>query len=294
MQKTITTRFILLLLALFMILGIQEKAHAQQDTTTLWNIITNDGNEYNGFILLKNETEIQFKTNNIGTITLLLSNIKKMTEVKPEDIKGDEVWLDNLQDGRYFFSPSSYGLKKGQGYYQNTWVFFNQLSYGVTDNFSMGIGTVPAFLFGGNTPVWITPKISFPITENTFAIGGGALVGTVLGEGGSYGIVYGTSTLGSRDKNLTFGLGYGYVDDEFANSPALTISSLIRVSKKGYFITENYLIDTGEGTTGILSFGGRRVWRNVSLDFGGLLPVGGGSSSLVIIPWLSVVISFGS
>ncbi len=294
MLKTIIQTGILVVLTLSFLLVTQVKANAQKDTTALWNIITTGGNEYTGVIILQTETELKLKTNSIGTITLQLLNIKKMTKVKLENIRGNEVWLDNPQEGRYFFSPSSYGLKKGQGYYQNTWIFFNQVSYGITDNFSFGAGIVPLFLFSGSeTPIWITPKFSIPIKKDNFAIGGGALLGTIIGAGSSYGIVYGTTTYGNREKNATLGLGYGYVGDDFADSPTVSLSTMFRVGKKGYFITENYFLRSGGNSLGLLSFGGRRFWNNVSLDFGGIIPISGDLDSFGIIPWLSFAISFG-
>jgi len=58
------------------------------------------------------------------------------------------------------------GLHKGEGYYQNIWVFWNQASFGVTENFSLGFGIIPLFLFGGEagqySPIWVVPKLSYP------------------------------------------------------------------------------------------------------------------------------------
>ena len=153
---------------------------------------------------------------------------------------------------------------------------------------------VPLFIFGGTaSPFWITPKLSIPITEDKFSIGGGALIGTVLGEGGTYGVAYMTSTFGDRESNATIGLGYGYIDDEFANSPTISFSAMIRTGKKGYFITENYYINAGNDDIGLFSFGGRRVWYNFSLDFGGIIPITTNQDSFVIIPWLGFVVPFG-
>jgi len=294
MQKKITLSFITFMMAILFLFVVQTNGVAQSDTTQLWNVVTTDGNEYVGTIVLQTEKEIKLKTTSIGTITLQLSKIKKMDKVNAKNMVGDEVWLDSPSDGRYFFSPSSYGLRQGEGYYQNAWIFFNQLTYGFTDNFSMGIGTIPLFLFtGSDTPIWLTPKVSIPITEDQFAIGGGALLGTVTGDsGGEYGIVYGTSTFGSRDRNLTVGVGYGYIEDDFADTPAITLSAIIRTGKKGYFITENYILSAGDDTVGLISVGGRRLWGNVALDFGGLRPVGSGFDGWALIPWLGIVISF--
>jgi len=293
MPKSITKSGTLFLLVFLFLTISLVNTYAQRDTTDIWKIKTTDGNEFVGEIVLQTETEMKIKTLTIGTITLQLADIAKIEKVNRKNIRGDEIWVENPHDSRYFFAPSSYGLRKGEAYYQNAWIFFNQLSYGVTDNFSIGAGTVPLFIFAGtSSPVWITPKISIPVTENNFALGGGAFVGTIIGEGEEFGIVYGTSTFGSREKNLTLGLGYGFADGDFADSPAITLSAMVRTGKKGYFITENYLLSTGGDTNGLLSFGGRRLWSNVALDFGGIIPVGDDIGDLVIVPWLGIVFTF--
>jgi len=48
---------------------------------------------------------------------------------------------------------------------------------------------------------------SIPVSKEKFNLGGGALLGTVLGaEETGFGILYGISTLGSKDKNVSLGL----------------------------------------------------------------------------------------
>ena len=146
---------------------------------------------------------------------------------------------------------------------------------------------------GSETPVWITPKYSIPVDSDKLAFGGGALIGTVIGGDDDFGVVYGTTTLGNRDQNATFGVGYGYIEDDFASRPTFTFSAMIRTSKTAYLITENYFLSTGSDSIGLLSIGGRRIWNNVSLDFGGITPVGGGIDEIIMIPWLSIAVSFG-
>lgn len=285
------TRVILLpILILTTLIFSQTMIFAQEANSSTWLIKTNNGNEYSGLIINVNDQEIELQTESLGLIKIQRASIKKITEVQPENIKGNEVWIPNPQEGRYFFSPSSYGLKKGESYYQNTWIFFNQYSHGFTDNFSLGIGTVPLFLLAGtSSPFWLTPKFSFPSNNERFGFGAGALVGTVVGEGGSFGIVYGTSTVGTRENNATLGVGYGFQDGEFNDIPTISFSAMVRTGKKGYFVTENYLVDS---SLGLFSFGGRRIWNNASLDYGGIIPIGSEVESFAIIPWLSFVVTF--
>lgn len=266
---------------------------AQIHDNNVWQVITINGNEYHGKLISKSDSTVVLETKNLGTITIKVDNIKKIIQVEVKNIVGDQVWMDNPQESRYFWAPSGYGLKKGEAYYQNVWLFFNQVAVGVTDNFSIGAGIVPIFLFGGSSsPIWITPKFSFYDKEESASFGVGGLFGTVTGEeDSSFGIVYGSATVGNRNKNFTFGLGYGYVGDDWASHPTLSFSGMIRTGKQGYFITESYFVSASDESLGLIGLGGRRIFNSVSLDYGGIIPIGG--DGFGIIPWLGLVVSFG-
>ncbi len=271
-------------------------AAQNRDTTAFFQVKTVDGNEYIGKIIEEDSEKIRLKTDKLGELTVRKIDILSIRAVKITQIKNGSYWFENPQSTRYFWSPNGYGLKKGEGYYQNIWVLFNQFSVGVTDNFSLGGGLVPLFLFSaGVTPVWLTPKISIPVKADKFNIGIGGLFGAVLGESNSgFGIVYGLTTFGGRDKNLSLGLGYGYAGGDWANAPTVTISSMIRTGQRGYFLTENYYIGTGDDYLVLLSLGGRRIIHKAGLDFGAFIPIAKDMSSLIIIPWLGFTIPFGN
>jgi hypothetical protein len=274
------------------------KSQAQQatDTTVLYRVITLDGNEYIGNILEQNEEFIQLRTQHIGTITLARKDIRSLEAIDTREQVGSEFWFANPQATRYFWQPNGYGLKRGEGYYQNVWILFNQASVGITDNFSIGAGMVPLFLFAGTaTPAWITPKFSMPVVEDKFNLGGGALIGTILGEESTgFGLLYGIGTLGSRDRNASLGIGYGYVAGSLASRPTITFSGMYRTGKNGYLLTENYIISVADETVALLSFGGRRIIRSVGLDFGLALPFSTEESELFALPWLGLTVPFGN
>lgn len=277
-------------------------AQTGTDSTTTYRLETTDGNEYLGNILEQDTEKVRFKTQKLGTLTIARTDIKSLTAVSPGRIKNGNYWFDNPQATRYLFSPNGYGLQKGEGYYQNVWVFVNQVSVGITNNFSVGAGMVPIFLFGGPTPIWILPKFSMPVVKDKFNIGAGALIGTVLNTQGDdygeadnsgFGIAYGLATFGSRDKNLSVGLGYGYAAGEWSNSPTVTLNGLIRTGSRGYFITENYLISAGSETLGLISLGGRRIIKRAGIDFGLVIPVGVDTGGTWGIPFLGLTVPFG-
>ena len=268
-------------------------AQTQQDSIKT-RIETIDGNEYIGVIREKSSDKIRLKTDKLGEITILTSDIKRISEVTQAIAKDGTYWLDNPQATRYFWAPNGYNLKSGEGYYQNVWVFFNQAVFGLTDHISAGAGVVPLFLFAGApTPAWITAKFSVPVVENKFNLGAGALVGTVIGEEKTgFGILYGISTFGSKDKNLNVGLGWAFAGGEMAKNPTLNISAMIRTGPKGYFITENYFIGTTDEFVLMMMVGGRRIIKRVGLDFGVVIPISSEMDGLIVAPWLGFTIPF--
>jgi hypothetical protein len=256
-------------------------------------IQTLDGNSYFGEILQDDSIKIHFKTDKLGSITILKEDIKSISNFKTSEVKGGKLWLENPQSTRYFFSPNGYGLKKGEGYYQNIWVLVNSFAVGLNDYFSVGGGLVPLFLFAGApTPVWFTAKVSVPVVKEKFNLGAGLLAGTALGEQSGFGIFYGLATLGSKDKNITLGMGYGFADGSVANSPMINLNAMYRIGPRGYLLTENYLFTSGSSSTVILFFGGRTIIREAGLDYGLIFPTVKGSG-LIAIPWLGITIPIG-
>jgi hypothetical protein len=270
-------------------------AQTQTDSTSLTRVQMNDGNEFIGHIISQDTSVLILQTDKLGKLTFNKRDIVKITPVHPESIKKGQYWFENPQSARYLWSPNGYGLKKGEGYYQNIWVLFNQVSYGVTNYFSIGAGILPVFLFGGGaTPVWITPKFSIPVVKDKFNVGAGALLGTVLGESGTgFGLLYGLTTAGSRDMNVSLGVGYGVSGSGWAKSPLISLSALARTGARGYLITENYYMNMDGETLVLLSAGFRWVIKKAGLDFGLVVPVQQ-DITFFAIPWLGVTIPFGN
>jgi len=262
--------------------------------TTLVSIETVDGNEFIGQIVTEDSLRIVVKTEKLGEISIFRSDIKRREILEVQQIKEGKYWFPNPQSTRYFWSPNGYGLKQGEGYYQNIWVLWNQFAYGLSDNFSIGGGIIPLFLFGGTpTPVFITAKFSIPVVENKFNLGAGAIAGTILGEEETgFGILYGISTFGTPDNNVTLGMGYGFAGGEWAQSPMININGMFRVSSRGYFITENYYINAGGENVVLITLGGRRIIKKAALDYGLVIPIAD-IGQFVAIPWLGFTVPFG-
>lgn len=260
--------------------------------STLWIIEMEDGNRFLGQILAENAEVINLETKVYGILELPLYAVRSREEVTVEQLIGGEVWLNNPQAARYFWVPNGYGLKKGEGYYQNVWVLYNQASFGLSDNFSLGVGLVPLFFFGGTaSPMFITPKFSFPVVENKVNAGVGLLGGALIGEDATFfGIAYGTTTFGNRNKNLNLGFGWAFADGEWAERPTFSVAGMVRLSEKFYLLSENYFINIGPNDNLlVLSFGGRVLNQRWGLDFGLVAPTGL-ADIFLLIPWLGFTI----
>lgn len=256
-------------------------------------IETTRGNVYSGLIVNTNPNYIELETEPMVILRIPRLKILDYEILDKDKLKGGDFYFENPHATRYFYGPNGYGLRKGEGYYQNLWVMFNQVSYGFSDYFSLGTGVIPLFLFAGTpTPVWITPKFSIPLKKEKLNLGAGALAATIIGESEtSFGIAYGTLTYGSRDRNATLGAGWAYSNDAFGEYPTFSLSGMYRIGKKGYLLTENFLISTESETIGIISAGGRIVQKRLAVDYGLFIPVGIGE--FFAFPWLSITLPFG-
>lgn len=268
---------------------------ADSSSTDRFVLVTlKSGEQFSGNIQSETDAKIVLKTKKFGILTLYWKDILSVKDIKPEDLTKEGMYFeDNLQSTRYFFGPNGLGLKQGEGYYQNVWIFFNQVSYGFTDNFSLSAGTVPLFLFAGApTPVWIVPKVSIPIKKDVLSVGAGGLFGTVIGlEESTFGIAFGTFTVGNKNHNASLSVGYGMLQGDWSSAPVVTFSGMTRVSKKTYLITENYFFPA-ESTLTLLSFGARSFAGKVGIDYGLFIPIG--ADVFLALPWLGLTVPFGN
>ena len=274
-------------------LGIVTIAVNEILNQNLVNVETKDGNEFLGEIVREDDVSITLKTKNFGEIRISKSNLKTMRQIEVQQIKDDKYWFPNPQSTRYFWSPNGYGLEKGEGYYQNIWVLWNQFAYGVTNNFSLGGGIIPTFFFGAPTPVFATMKFSIPVIKDKINLSAGTIAGYIIGENDAgFGILYGLGTFGSKDANVTVGLGYGFAGGEWTKTPLININGMFRVSSRGYIITENYVISGDDEGVVLVTFGGRSIIKKVALDYGLFLPITSDGVPFAL-PWLGFTVPFG-
>jgi len=224
--------------------------------------------------------------------------------------------IENIGKSRHLYAPSSIGLKKGDGYLSQKWVF-SSAAYGVTDNVSLLAGTFtlfpPALMIVGG-------KVSGEIAPDVHLAAGGEVFVTGLGEFEFIAqAAFGGVTFGNEDNQITLssghvGLGNGDFSDEAIGDWAIPVivSGQVRLSRRGVLVTENWLLIPPEytGRPVILSAAYRllagiqttrvdgrmvRTKPRFTWDFG-VVAVGefGDDSVLFPLPWIDFAYHFGA
>ena len=292
------TRFFILLLA-FMLLPLlaqaQQEAGSETSADSTAIVTMLDGSIYIGDIISQGEGRIRMLTENIGEIEIPLEKVRSIKIVGPERFFEGSYFFENPNATRYLFGPSAIPLRKGEGYYQNTYVILQMFNYGLTDFLSVGGGfdVITPFV-GGTGPLFIlTPKLGTQLTEKIHAGGGLLYANTLAADGfGGVGILYGVGTYGSRENNITAGLGWGFIEGDFDSRPIITVSGMMRASQRIGLVSENWFIPS-DGYAGFISYGLRFMGERITVDFAFINSAEILEEILIGIPYIDFVVKFG-
>lgn len=274
----------------------QKKITGEVSKTYL--VTLNDGSTVSGKLLSITDNEVVIQSGTIGDVRLQKENIKTMTPVSSFDEKESGIWFTNPNPTKYLIGNSAIPLQKRTGYYQNTWIFLNSFSYGITDNISITGGfEIFSILAAGEGPFafFINPKVSFKVAENFYAGANILYANTIrtIDDFGGLGTLNGFATYGNTNNNITCAVGWGYAGGEFSSKPLITVSGMARASKRIGFVSENWLVPgIDSGYYGIFSYGIRFLGEKTSIDLAFLNNPDIASSIIIGIPWLDFVINF--
>jgi hypothetical protein len=245
------------------------------DTSRTWLIVLRDGTQLKGKFLDANSTDIHFSTPSITEITISSDQIisqQVLTETLAQEISSKSAGPHST---RYLFGPSAFMIPKGEGYFQNTWLFLNSVQLGVSPHFSIGGGieviTSIQVLTRGELGItgFLTPKLGWKVAPS-IRLGGGALLVRVNGweaEGkpGSFGIIYGMVTLGQADRQFTASMGMTGGANSAATHPVITLSGLVRISRSASLVSENWFF-AGADPMQLYSYGIRFNSGRLAVD----------------------------
>ncbi len=270
------------------------------DSTKLYRIELKDRITLVGNILRMDSLFLTLRTSSVPRIEVPFQEIRTLVEVNARAKDFAANWFANPHPTRYFFGPSAFNLERGRGYYQNTYLFLNSFNIGITDNFSVGggfefISTLVSVANGRFDAIFfLTPKVTTKVHEKV-RLGTGVLYVSVPDFGGgprsNFGIGYGVVTYGTTDRNVTAGLGWGFVENEFSSRPVVTVSGMRRVSRNVALISENWLVPTTQ-YYGVFGYGLRFFGEQLAVDLGFINNREIASFLLIGLPYVDFTVKF--
>jgi len=239
------------------------------DSTFLQRLTLSDGSVVIGRIVSLDSVTIHFQMRD-GSMSIQRNAVKAYEELSPNRVRDGQYWFTNPNLTRLFFAPTARMLPKNKGYFADYYLFFTVAGWGVTNNVSLGGGI--SLLPGVNITQqikYVIPKVGFALDSNVF-VAAGALIANVpsgFDDGDSRtsaGFLYGMSTFGTDDNSVTAGIGYGFLDGEWAENPALVLGGEVRMSRRTTFVSENWII--GGEAESIFSGGIRFFGESIAVD----------------------------
>ena len=228
---------------------------------------TKDGGMLIGRIVSIDVDVVQVETN-FGKVEIPIRAIKKIRRIPESSMQNGEHWYPDFNTTRLFITTTAQMMERGQGYYSNRYLFFSMLAYGVTDNFTIGAGGLTLPIPLKDLPFYITPKVGL-LNEEPLDLALGALIMRVPGDddnGFSTGILYGVGTFGGPE-GLTAGLGWGFVNDEIANKPAIVLGGKRRWTRRLTVVTESWFFPNFYDEP-LVIYGIRFLGLRMSVDVG--------------------------
>ncbi len=276
--KTYHMKKLFLIFALFV--GIVTISHAQIEdqkiedseiaTKSIVIVYTKTGEIYRGYFISQNKDFLVIENETVGKITIPTDRIKKIESTDSNaklkvDSEPEEV--NNINSAKYFFGSSGFNFEKGGNYLTNNFMSYHR---GVSENFSIGIGTSLVTLVAGLPIFYINPHYTYSFNENLhFKAGVDAFIGFAEGESGIAALLNTGLTIGTPDLNLTGTVYYGALSGiGLVNQPIFSVAGMARVSKKLALVSENLLVpNVDSGVFFLGSYGLRYLTDNGSFDF---------------------------
>ena len=241
------------------------------DTSVVQVIRLRDGSSIVGRVTEIGTDTVKFAAAS-GTLSIARADIVELREVEKTSLRSGEVWPANPNASRLLFAPTGRMLAKGEGYFNDTYLFLLSVHGGITSRFQLGGGlsVLPLEDFTDNA-IFIMPKVGVVATPKfNLAIGAlagilGAAVDEDEGVSANFGVVYAVGTAGSPDASLSFGTGLAYAGGQFADTPVGMLGGEVRLGRRVGFVTENYIIPN-EDVSGVVSYGLRFFGEKLSAD----------------------------
>lgn len=246
-KHSIVMKAIFTIFALFCLFFVfsTTNSYAQADTTRtqpqkLYIITTNDGGQFQGYIVSQDAKEVLIDTKDRGQISIPKFQIREMKEIKPGDINARGVYMPaEAFATRYFITTNGLPIEKRENYILwNLWG--PDFEFGIKKN--LGVGIMTSWI---GVPIIGSVKYSIELGPK-FNMAVGGLLGTGSWAEPSFGLAvpYVAFTFGDRKNNLSFSGGYGAVfyTGESNGRVLMSVAGMTKVAPKVSLVFDSFIV----------------------------------------------------
>jgi small nuclear ribonucleoprotein (snRNP)-like protein len=255
---------------------------------------TRDDNQFIGIVDDSDPNKVVIQTTTMGKVSVQRNKIRRMQPLTATVIRTDDLWESNISYYRNIMTPTAIGMRKNEGNIRNTDILFTAGTYGFSKNWSAEVGFDLTSILTASQPnlLYCMPQYHKQMGPKTY-MAFGAYIGThseitriqdpnnffpTTEKKGVTDIVpFSTFTYGTTENNLTFGVGYRFMNGKLRQSPVVTVGGQYRLSRNWMLVGEvmNQKRSTGlrdpdnpEVLFPIINVGVRYLTRRYVFDFG--------------------------
>ncbi len=256
----------ILLFALTLLWNVLVAQTNPVDSTVTVKIEKFNGTTYLGKIISDDGRELLLETSDIGKIYIPKNEIKTMSSEKINELnilgKPAEYFAFNT---RYAFTNNALPIKKGDHYASISW-YGPEVHFAVSKGLSVGVMSTWLAV-----PIVLAIKYTLPSKHEKLHFSIGSLLGSSSYANnfkGFGGLQWGTVTYGNTINNLSFSLGYGYIN----------LGDTSSVAVPGTYVSPNFPAYNNEESprraSPIFSFAGIvKVSKKASLFFDSMISI---------------------
>lgn len=243
------------------------------DPGAVYRLELRDGSTLLGTILAITAESVRIEME-YGTLDVPRTDIVEVRKANGHQAPGGAVWPQNSAGTHLLIGPTALPLEKGEATFSDIYLFFLSGQVALTNRVSIGAGlsVFPVEDFTDNL-FYITPKVTVVDTKPV-KLAAGALVGYLGGlredsfddSEASLGFLYGVATHGSRENNLSLGMGWGYQGGQIVDQPLVMVGGQARVSRRLALVTENWFAQDHGDTQAVISYGFRILGERLAAD----------------------------
>jgi hypothetical protein len=256
---------------------------------------TQDENQFIGILDDSNPDKVVVDTRTMGKVSILRNKIRRIQPLTAAIIRTDELWMGNPNYHRNIMTPTAMPLRPHEGQVRNTDILFTAATYGMNKHWSAEVGFDLTSLLTISQPnlFYIMPQYHKQVGQKSY-IAFGTFIGvhgetsrlvadTIFGTTTTIKttvmdlVPFTTFTYGTTENNLTFGVGYRFVDGKLRQNPVVMVGGQYRLSRNWMFVGEvmNQKLSAGlrdpdnpEVLFPIINVGVRYLTRRYVFDFG--------------------------